>query len=314
MNRLEEDRRMRSFFTLGCFLAASAFTITGSAQPGDDAAGATDGGGSSDTILPLPMAARPLVMTPMTVRGDFHVPIYRFGFGGLVSDPTVGFPFIGGGISLTDWIQIDAGILPIIVAPDAEYYSPQISATFAFTESAAPFEIGAKAGFVLPGSESNLYAIQGGLPIRFHLIDNMLRIDTGVFFQMFGSVDGGDPAFGLMQSNTIPFNFFDPGVPAEFTVSIIDNVFVRAKTGLGIIDLTENFFGRFTPSPDELIFIPLGFGGGANIPLNREMIIDAAFDFGFPLLFTPGFPSGADKVQTSLWQINLSGAFHYSIE
>ena len=164
---------MRRLLALGTMMMVTGWTLAGSAQDGED------------TILPLPEAARPLVSPPMTVRGDFHVLILQFGFPGF-SQTVVGFPFLGAGISLADWVQLDAAVIPVVVSPSGEFHSPELGATFSFTENDADFEIGAKASFLIPGT-TELYGLNMGLPIRLHLVVAQVLEQFGMEMAAHGS-------------------------------------------------------------------------------------------------------------------------------
>lgn len=121
---------------------------------------------------------------------------------------------------------------------------------------------------------------------------------------VYGATGGGDPLFGLLRQEVVP-NRFHPGVPLDFTVSPIDELYVGARTGFGMIDLTSNS----GIDPGDAVFLPLGLSAGVNIPIDRAMVLDVGFDFPYFLL-----PASDGVVQPDLWRLSLTTSFHYSIE
>ncbi|MEM6786072.1 MAG: hypothetical protein AAF715_01030 [Myxococcota bacterium] len=251
--------------------------------------------------LPEAEAARPLVAPAMTFRGDLHIPIQRVDFGIGGGRTVVGFPFLGAGFSPTNWVQIDAAVLPIIISPDAEFSGPEFAATFAFLGNDADIEVGGRIGFQIPGT-TEFYSINLGVPVRFHLADDVVRLDTGFSMSVWGSSSGGDANFGLLQSRTLPFHsvrvMAEPSIPVDVTVSIVESFFVRGYTGFGVITVEES----------DSVFFPLGFGAGGSIPVEDGFLIDVRGDLGFPILFTP------EEVVGDTFRIGLTGSVYYDFD
>jgi hypothetical protein len=303
---------MRLALTSTLVLLLSSLTATAHAEyadgdpanPNPNPDGKADAKGDGDTLMPLPEAKRSIVMPATTIRGDFHVPIVRVGFGN-AGATAVGFPFLGAGVSLTDWFQLDLAFMPLIVSPSVEYYSPEIAATFEFTDLDAAFEAGVRLGFLIPPGNNKRWAADLMVPLRIHAGD-MVRIDTGVEVTVQGNTGGGDPFVGLTGTRTLPLQIIRPGIPIEAKVSVVDYVWVGLGTGFGMFDFTSNS----GIDPGDTIFIPLGFGAGGNIPLSEEMILDAKFTFDFPLFALPAAP---DPIQGDIYQVGITAGFHYTM-
>jgi hypothetical protein len=135
------------------------------------------------------------------------------------------------------------------------------------------------------------FGLLAGLPVRVHLVEGILRFDTGGH----ATID-----FGRLRPDGTSATDVGLSIPIAFTFNATPNLYFGLGTGLTI--------GRLDTA-DATAAIPAGIGAGFTIPKPRASsapLADLYAAFDLPLLLQPG----ADAVVADLYVLRLGLALY----
>jgi hypothetical protein len=194
-------------------------------------------------------------------------------------------------------LTVEATPIAVNFGDASGYGIASLGATYRFLDTGT-IEVGGRAR--LRFDEDPNVGLAVGLPVRAHLLEGNLRLDTGINLGLV-LPNGGSAKVGL-QGGVADFLRVDPGIPLVVDYSFTPSVFAGASTGLGVVD-----FGNF----GDTVFFPLGLRvGGTLVPAEAPMI-DVIGGFGFPLFISSIVPN--QTVTTELWTIDLSAKAYFQL-
>lgn len=252
------------------------------------------------------LSQRPLTLPQDRFRLDLNADLLS-GYADL-------FAGIGIGIGYGAWedLQLDAFVLPVIVAEDPGFGDMQASLTYRFLSG--PVEGGIRAEFVIPSGQPQTSSVEGAVavafPVRVHL-GSWGRLDTGVetSFVFFHSEhlfrDGVIATLGTPRVLTYPGKRHPiaerstAGVPVILTVNPTELVFFGVRTGFGIETLER---------AGESFFVPLGLQGGLTIEGQGHLLTDLILRFRWPTLFRR---LEDDPGVAQVWEIVLASEVYF---
>lgn len=249
-------------------------TSNGGETPAIDAAPAASGG-----RYPVKYAARPLTLSAMTLRaeGDILFP-KRLGLFGAGGDFGVGLE-IGAAFGITNELEVGATILPLSLAPDAEFGDIPVYGRFAFLKG--NLELGAQLGLTIPTSSD--FGLAPGLVGALHFGNGRLDVGALLILQ-FGDVLGKGVDIPIVGS----WNFSD-------------TFFAQVRTGFQIGEFATPY--AFTDG----LNVPLGVGAFYTIAKGDVPMLDVGATFDWPLYVNSSLP---DTLNFDVFVIALSARFH----
>jgi hypothetical protein len=268
--------------------AAAPSTLSASTDTGGTAAAASDS-------YPRQYAMRPLTLPPSMLS-----PELGFSIAHLESGPFAFTSYnlrLGAEFGVLPNLTVEATPIAVNFGDASGYGIASLGATYRFLDTGA-IEVGGRAR--LRFDEDPNVGLAAGLPVRAHLLDGNLRVDTGINLGLV-IPSGGSAKVGL-QGGVTDILRVDPGIPLAVDYSFTPNVFAGASTGLGVVD-----FGNF----GDTVFVPLGLRvGGTLVPAEAPMI-DIVGGFGFPLFVSTIIPN--QTVTTELWVIDLAAKAYFQL-
>ncbi|MBL8604201.1 MAG: hypothetical protein JNK72_19900 [Myxococcales bacterium] len=240
---------------------------------------------SAQTRYPLEFNQRPITLPARTLRIDgdlqFNATTASVTTGGVTQSTTsvATSLLLGGGIGLTDDLELGGLIAPIQLNPEARYGNPSVYGRYRIARG--PTELSLDGAFVVPTRSGEVAALQLGASALIRTL-NAGRFDLG---------------------GHIRINFSDP-TSTDFIVPVRYAFQVNPQTAIGVST------GLFVPNNFKFDFatIPLGVFGRLALPgVNGTPVADivAAFDFNNFIQF-----GGSDAVSVGSWAITLGGRFY----
>lgn len=240
---------------------------------------------------------RDLVLPEMTVSPFADLRVLHFDGGGVIYSQNIGVRFVP-----IENLELRANPFSFYAADASGYGTASFGATYRFFQDDT-FEVGVSASLPV-GSTGPLGGIgmSGGLPVRIH-VEDAFRLDTGLFISgLFDTNFGGDPVFALAHVDDAPILDFDPAIPVEASVQIIDLVYAGIDTGFGIASFDQ---------PGDRIFVPLGFRVGANLDMDGRPFVDLNTGFRWPAFINTADP---DTVSAGFFEVQIVRAdLHFDV-
>jgi hypothetical protein len=268
-----------------------ASASTSSATPtGTTAASAPESAGTSK--YPVLYGKRPLTLPRMMLSPELSFGALNISLGPFGSATLMNLK-AGAEFGITDDFQVDAAPLAFLFGDASGYGLATVGATYRFVRSDS-FEVGARALLGFTDSPDLVFTV--GAPMRAHLVEGKLRLDTGAYLSVIAP-NGGDAQVGLAQIERSVFSPA-PGIPLVANFSILEQLYAGLNTGFGIFDFAN---------AGDSVFVPLGFQAGYTITSQAKPVVDVGASFGFPLMF------GSDGVVTELWTLGLAGKGYFEL-
>jgi hypothetical protein len=194
-------------------------------------------------------------------------------------------------------LTVEATPIAVSFGDASGYGVASLGATYRFLDTGT-IEVGGRAR--LRFDERPNLGLAAGLPVRAHLLDGNLRLDTGINLGL-AIPDGGSAKVGL-QGGITDILRVEPGIPLVVDYSFTPSVFAGASTGLGVAD-----FGNF----GDTVFVPLGLRVGGTVAPTGAPMIDLVGGFGFPLFLST--INSNQAVTTELWVIDLAAKAYFQL-
>lgn len=249
------------------------------------AGGEADAAKGGDAKFPVPFVKRPLTLPQMMLAPEVGFGLYKiFGFNDLLVGAHIGASF-----GVLDDLQVDATVAPILFSPDFQYSDPSLGATYRFLSG--DVEVGGSLRVFIP-TEGD-FRLNFGVPVLIRAGD-IVRIDTGVQATL---TFGGDTTFGLIGQRGFRF---EPGVPIDVAVQIMDPLFVGVSTGFIVLDFSNT----------DTLAVPLGARAGFTIESDNKPFIDLDARFDFPFFLAP---ASDDVVITDVIHAGLNARAYFQL-
>ncbi len=184
---------------------------------------------------------------------------------------------------LFDDIEAGALFLPFQVAPEFEFQSITVFLTWQFRFQ--DFDLAARFSFQTPGDGG--WAISPGVMLGTH--GRRVAFQAGVFAPMeLGS-------FKEKQAATLALN-----APARATLNLLPSVFLQAKAGVAIDDLSSS----------STLSVPLGFGAGYTLLFGKR-VLELTGSFDWDRLLMPNPNPGLAALQPKLFRATAGASMYF---
>jgi hypothetical protein len=227
--------------------------------------------------LPIPFVAQPLTLPAMILRltGEWTYTHSSVRVGaGTTDDSSIGAA-VDAAFGITNDLEVDALVLPLVLAPDLAYGDPFLVGTYRFLRG--NYEAGGRLGIHVPTKSGENATLVAGLPFLFRF-GTAVRLDTGIELDLTFASE-------LLAALAIPLTA---------SVDLSDQLDVQLITGW-ITGAKLDF---------NAAVVPLGVAANYTVEGRFGPMFALGPFFRFPALFVPG--SAGDKLSTSVWEVGAA--------